>query len=214
MSSQQIEINMTSGASEIVRLVAVILFFGGVGALAWSVADSGYAELAGTGLAVMIVQVVKMLWAKGAVSAPTKDSAAPETFTETRGMLARVAGEYRAWMTGAGMLRIVLLAFTYAIAFLILRAGMVSALTVFKNLYIAAGCAALIGAFIVMPNFLKAYVDPLKKKGVLRPEALAQPAPASAPAPAPTPQPTPAPAPAPAKRVVVRKTIKKENDNV
>lgn len=212
---QQIEINMSSGASEIVRLVAVVLFFGGVGALAWSVADSGYAELAGTGLAVMVVQVVRMLWAKGAITAPTKEGDR-DAFAETKGLLGRVGDEYRAWMTGAGMLRIMLLAFAYAIAFLLLRAGMISALTIFKNLYIAAGCAALVGAFIVMPNFLKAYVDPLKKKGVLRPEALKQPAPARAPAPAtpaPAPQPAPAPTPAPAKKVV-RRVIKKETDNV
>ncbi|GAB03882.1 hypothetical protein GII30_15045 [Gordonia amarae] len=206
---QQIEINMTSGASEVVRLVAVILFFAGVGALAWSVADSGYAELAGTGVAVMIVQIAKMLWAKGAITAPAKDPGA-DAFTETKGMLARVAGEYRAWMTGAGMLRIVVLAFAYAVAFLVLRAGMISALTVFKNLYIAAGCAALIGAFIVMPNFLKAYVDPLKKRGVINPDALkaqtSVPAPVVAPQPASVAQSQPAPV-----KKVVRRVIKKGN---
>ena len=108
------------------------------------------------------------------------------------------------------MLRIVVLAFAYAVAFLVLRAGMISALTVFKNLYIAAGCAALIGAFIVMPNFLKAYVDPLKKRGVINPDALkaqtSVPAPVVAPQPASVAQSQPAPV-----KKVVRRVIKKGN---
>ncbi|WOC14318.1 hypothetical protein [Gordonia sp. MP11Mi] len=202
---QQIEINMSSGASEIVRLVATVLFFGGVGVLAWTIADTGYAELAGTGVTVMLAQVVRQLWAKGVLTTP--DASGEETFGETKALAARIADEYRMWMGKGGPLQIVLVAFAYAVAFLVVRAGVVSALTVFQNLYVAGACGALIGAFIVAPGFWRAYTDPLKKRGVINPDALKQAAPA------PVPQPAPAPTPAPAKKVV-RRVIKKENDDV
>lgn len=207
MSEQKIDLNlqMTSGATEIIRLAATILFFGGVGCLAWAIADGGHAELAGTGVTVMLAQIVKMLWAKGVITTPKKDGR-DESFGATKGMLTQVADEYRAWMAKSSVLRMVLVAFAYAVGFLIVRAGVVRALTVFQNLYIAGACGAIIGAFIVAPSFLRYYADPLKKKGVLNTDALKQqPAPQSA-------APAPSAEPAPTKRVVRR--VKKESTDV
>ncbi|MFJ7619811.1 hypothetical protein ACIQYZ_13520 [Rhodococcus erythropolis] len=197
---QPIEINMTSGASEIVRLVATVLFFGGVGVLAWTVADSGYAELAGTGVTVMLAQVVRQLWAKGVLSTPAQTG--DDAFTESKALIGRVADEYRGWMTRGGPLQITLVAAAYAVCFLVVRAGVVAALGIFANLYIAGATGALIGAFIVAPNFLKHYTEPLKRKGVYRPEALRQQAPA---APAPV---APTPTPAPTVKRVVKRVVK------
>lgn len=203
---QPIEINMTSGASEIVRLVATVLVFGGVGVLAWTVADSGYAELAGTGVTVMLAQVVRQLWAKGVLSTP--DPSGEDSFGETKALAGRIADEYRGWMAKGGPLQVTLVAAGYAVCFLVVRAGVVSALGVFHNLYIAGAFGAVIGGFIVAPNFLKHYTEPLKRKGVYKPEALRQQAPA-APVPAPTPV---APAPAPRVRKVVKRVVKTTNE--
>lgn len=217
----QLDLNMQSGATEIIRLVATILFFGGVGCLAWAVADGGYAELAGTGVTVMGAQIIRQLWNKGVITAPR--STGEESFSESKALLARIADEYKVWMARSTVLRMVLVAFVYAIAFLVVRAGVVKALTVFENIYIAGSIGAIIGAFIVAPSFLKFYLDPLKSRGVLNTEALrtkteavrqtTQSAPAVArttaePAPPPARQPVAKPVtepgPAPALRVVRR----------
>ncbi|MFT3661758.1 MAG: hypothetical protein QM809_10240 [Gordonia sp. (in: high G+C Gram-positive bacteria)] len=207
--TQPIEVHISSGATEIVRLVATILFFGGVGCLAWAVADGGYAELAGTGLSVMFVQIIRMLWSKGVITTPKGGN--QESFTETKSLLTRVAGEYREWMGRSSVLRMVLLAFAYAIAFLVLRAGVTTALTVFQNVFIAGACGAIVGAFIVAPNLLRTYADPLKRRGVLNPDALRQPAPAEPPAPRPAAAPVAAPVPETTEAVVVMRRKTKED---
>ena len=49
MTDQKIDIHVQSGTGEILRIVATILMFGGAGAIAWSVAQGEYADLAATG---------------------------------------------------------------------------------------------------------------------------------------------------------------------
>lgn len=166
----KLDVHMQSGATEIIRLVATVLFFGGVGCLAWAVADGGYAELAGTGVTVMGATIIRQLWNKGVITAPR--STGEENFAESKALLVRVAGEYRTWMARSTVLRMVLIAFVHAIGFLVVRAGVVKALTVFENLYIAGSVGAIIGAFIVAPTFLRFYLDPLKSKGLVNTEAL------------------------------------------
>lgn len=200
----QLDLNMQSGATEIIRLVATILFFGGVGCLAWAVADGGYAELAGTGVTVMGAQIIRQLWNKGVITAPR--STGEESFSESKALLARIADEYKVWMARSTVLRMVLVAFAYAVLFLVVRAGVVKGLTVFENIYIAGSVGAIIGAFIVAPSFLKFYLDPLKSKGLVNTEALKyQKTTQAAPAPAQTAdQKTTEPAPKVARQPVAR----------
>lgn len=204
----QLDLNMQSGATEIIRLVATILFFGGIGCLAWAVADGGYAELAGTGVTVMGAQLLRQMWNKGVITAPK--SSGEENFAESKALLARIADEYKVWMARSTVLRMVLVAFVYAVLFLVVRAGVVKGLTVFENIYIAGSVGAVIGAFVVAPSFLQTYLAPLKSKGYVNTEALKyQATTQAAPAPTqtadqPTVEPTTEPAPKVARQPVAR----------
>ncbi|GAC78778.1 hypothetical protein SAMN04488550_2906 [Gordonia malaquae] len=222
-TNQPITVNVQSGAGEVLRIVSTILLFGGAGAVAWSVAQGAHAELAATGMTLMIVMMVKLMYRRGLVRLPSSDGG-DDGFAATKGMIAQVSGEYQRWLAGTSMPALAVISIGYAIAFLVLRAGVSAAFSVFQNLWVAGGVAAMIGAVVVFPSLLPSILGSLKRKGVVgapvpptvTATATVQPAPAptATPAPTPAPQPTPAPAPAPAKRVVVRRVNKMENNNV
>ncbi|RQO50383.1 hypothetical protein DBV08_05825 [Rhodococcus sp. KBW08] len=206
-------VNVQSGAGEVIRIAATLLMFGGAGALAWAVAQNGYAELAGTGLTVMTVQLIKMMWISGLIGLPAKSSSSESEDSDIKSIRSFVAANYRVLMkyqSDSPAPRMVAIAFTYAVAFLILRAGMINALSIFQNMIIAGGAAAILGSIVVMPKLLPNVIGTLKAKGVVRAAPLAAPQPPTAPIPEPAPAPRPPTAPIPAptptvKRVVVRK---------
>ena len=102
----------------------------------------------------------------------------------------------------------VTIGFAYALAFLVLRAGMISALSIFQNIVIAGGAAAILGSIVVMPKLLPNLVGVLKSKGVVRNAAPVAPKPVPVPTPAAPPVISPL-----VTRVVVRKKITTEDGN-
>lgn len=203
-----IHVNVQTGAGEVIRIAATLLMFGGAGALAWAVAQQGYAELAGTGLTVMIIQVLKMMWVNGLIGLPAKGPTGESEDADIKSIRNFIAANYRVLMryqADSPAPRMVAIAFTYAFGFLILRAGMINALSIFHNVFIAGGAAAILGSVVVMPKLLPSVIGTLKSKGVVR-SALTSVTEVTPTAPAPVPVPAPTvSAPTLARRVVVRK---------
>lgn len=225
-----IHVNVQSGAGEVLRIAATLLMFGGAGALAWAVAQQGYAELAGTGLTVMTIQVVKMMWVNGLIGLPVRNATGEPADPDITSIRTFAAANYRVLMryqAESPAPRMVAIGFLYAVAFLIMRAGMINALSIFQNIIIAGGAAAILGSIVVMPKLLPNLVAILKNKGMVRPAAQqSTPRPAAPTSPAQTPGPVPplfamppttaarsvAPTPPVPRRVVVRKKPEDENN--
>lgn len=165
MSDQQaINVHVQSGTGEILRIVATILLFGGAGAVAWSVAQGAYKEQAATGFSMLIVMMVKLMYSRGLIQMPAGGG---EDFAATKTMLTQVGDEYRRWLAGTSMPAMTLIAAGYAVAFLIMRAGVAAGLGVFQNLYVAGGVAAMVGALVVFPSLVPNMIAGLKSKGVV-----------------------------------------------
>lgn len=202
-TNQPVHVHVQTGTGEVLRIVATLMLFGGAGAIAWTVAQGPNAEMAASGLSMMIVMMVKLSYARGRLSIPPGGNETDD-FAVTKGVVSQIAGEYKAWMAKASMPVMALIAAAYAIGFLILRAGVAAALGVFSNLYVAGGAAAMAGALVVFPSLVPNMIRGLKSKGVVTD--------APAPAPAPVVQASaPAPAPTPVKKVV--KVVKKGTDH-
>lgn len=230
MSEQKIDIHVQSGTGEILRIVSTLLLFGGAGAVAWSVAQGPNAEMAASGFSMMLVMMIRLSYGGGRIAMPTRTgTGGNDDFAVTKGVVSQIAGEYRTAIAKANMPVLVLVSALYAIAFLILRAGVSAALGIFSNLYIAGGFAAMVGAVVVFPSLLPSILSSLRRKGVVVEQQAQQPvSPAPAPvqpvqapaqrpvaapvAPRPVAQPVQAPAPTPKK--VVRVVKKKENTDV
>ena len=220
MTHQPITVNVQSGAGELLRIISTILLFGGAGAVAWSVAQGAHREIAATGMTLMIVTMCKLLYARGIIAVPTDGKG--DSFTTTKSTVAEIAAEYKQWLAGTSMPALAAISIAYACGFLVLRSAVSAAFSVFSNLWVAGGAAAMVGALVVFPSLIPSIIASLKRKGVVTAPAptvqttvVAAPvvtAPAPAPAPVATPAPSPTPAPAPKR--VVRRVVKKENNNV
>lgn len=219
-TNQPISIHVQSGTGEILRIVSTLLLFGGAGAIAWSVAQGPNAEMAASGLSMMIVMMIRLSYGGGRIAMPTRaGTGGDDDFAVTKGVVSQIAGEYRSAIAKANMPVLVLVSALYAIAFLLLRAAVAAALGIFSNLFIAGGAAAMVGALVVFPSLLPSILAGLKRKGVVvdpttAPATQVTPAPAPVPMqPAPAPRPVAAPVVAP-KKVVRRVVVKKESTDV
>lgn len=219
MSNPQVHVNVQTGTGEILRIISTLLLFGGAGAVAWTVAQGPNAEMAASGLSMMIVMMIRLSYARGRIAIPKGGGA--DDFAATKNVIGQITAEYKTWMAKASMPVMALIAAAYAVGFLILRAGVAAALGVFSNLYIAAGSAAMIGALVVFPSLVPNMIRGLWDRGVVTdaPAVTAQPVVQAPVAPAQIAPPvaeTPAPVPTasqPVKKVVVKKVVKKESDN-
>lgn len=207
-----VHVNVQTGTGEILRIVSTILLFGGAGVIAWKVAQGPNAEMAASGFTMMLVMMARLMYARGLVALPSGNGG--DGFKTTKSTVAQIGAEYRAWLAGTSMPAMAAIAAGYAIAFLVMRAGIAAALGAFQNVYIAGGVAAIVGAVVVFPSLLPNMVAGMRRKGVVTTPPAAAPAPAAPVAPQPTPAQAPAAESTPTKRVVVRRVVKKENTDV
>lgn len=200
-----VHVHVQTGTTEVLRIVATILFFGGVGAVAWSFAQGQYADVAATGMTMTIVMMVKLLYSRGMIAVPSNNG--QDQFAVTKGNVQAMLDEYKGWLASTSMPAMALISVLYAVAFLVLRAGIATAFGLFQNIVVAGGFAAVIGALVVFPSLLPGILAGLKRKGVVT-DAPASPAPAPAPV-------VQAPAPVPAQSAPVKKVVKAQGvDNV
>ncbi|MCZ0914098.1 hypothetical protein O0V02_17000 [Gordonia amicalis] len=210
MTNQPIVINNhndNSGAHEIINLIGTIIIFGGVGAVVWAVSQQGYAEMAASGFAIMLVQMVKMLLDAGVLAKPKKDGK-KKHLEGISADVRRWADEIDEWRRDRTIWQMAGLALGYAIGFLVLRSMVLAALGIFHNVVFAIGAAAIVGGAIAAPSWYQRYKKPAIAAGVYNPDALKQPA-----QPAQEPEATPAQVQPTPKRVV-RRVVKKEGPNV
>lgn len=192
MTAQPVHVHVQTGTGEVLRIVATVLMFGGVGAVAWSFAQGAYADIAATGMTMTVVMMVKLLYARGLIAVRSGDG--EDQFKVTKGAVQQILGEYKSWLAGTSMPAMAAISVAYAVGFLVLRAAVSTAFGLFQNVVIAGGAAAIVGAIVVFPSLMPSMVASMKRKGVVTEPAPAAPAPA-----------------APVKKVV--KVVKKEAGN-
>lgn len=203
--NQPVNVHIQTGAGEIIRIVGTLLAFGGVGVLAWVIAQQGYAEKVATVLAAAVAFIAMRLWNRGILAIPKATGPAAGTdqdvdFLRQVGRLATtVSGGY---LNRASVPMLCLIGLAYGMAFLALRTLITMALNVFQNMYIAGGAALLLGSLVVAPSLFPNFLTSLKSTGVVRPEG-GNTSPA---APAPTHAAVPVPVPS---QRVVRKVVRR-----
>lgn len=209
-----VHVNIQTGAGEIIRIVATLLAFGGVGVLAWVIAQQGYAEKVATVLAAAVAFIATRLWSRGVLAMPNKGTPSMEAgvdadFLRQVGRSATsVSGGY---LNRAPVAMLSLIGLVYGLGFLALRTLITMALEVFENMYIAGGAALLLGSIVVAPSLFPNMLASLKSKGVVRPEGNAPSpgAPCAVPMQQPVAQPTAPAQPVMVKRPVAKKVVKK-----
>lgn len=208
MSTPQPIIHIQTGAGEIIRIVATLLLFGGLGMLVWAVGQGPMAEYASIAASASLVFFAGRLWSRGVIGVPTAtaNAAAQAGRGDNDAEFLRQVARSASSVSGGYLQRcpipiLLLISVGYGIAFLVVREGVSAAMHVFQNLWIAGGVSLLLGSLVVLPSLLPNMFASLRTAGVIRPDG----APATA---APTASPTPTPTPT---KRVVRRVVKKEN---
>lgn len=215
MTNQPVNVNIQTGAGEVIRIVGTLLAFGGVGVLAWVVAQQGYAEKVATVLAAAVAFIATRLWSRGILAIPsgpaTAGQGADADFLRQVGKSATaVSGGF---LNRASVPMLSLIGLAYGIGFLALRTLIAMGLGVFQNMFVAGGAALLLGSLVVAPSLFPNMLSSLKSKGFVNPEATPATPAVSAPV---VPAAPAAPAitdPAPQTVKVVRRVVKKEENN-
>ncbi len=212
-----------AGAEVVINFLGTLIIFGGAGALVYAVAQQGYAEIAASGLTVLIIQFVKLLAQNGVLTRPNKKTG-KTYFQNIFGDLSGWAHDIREFKADRTIWQFAGLSLLYAIGFVVLRSAVMAGMGLFHNLIISIGVGMMIGGAIAAPEWYLRYKRPLEDAGVLHTDALRQPAPVAPAAVVPQPtsapvvaQPAPSPEPAPASKKVVRvvrRTEIKEQNNV
>lgn len=172
-TNQPVNVHIQTGAGEIIRIVATLLAFGGVGVLAWVIAQQGYAEKVATVLAAAVAFIAMRLWSRGILAIPSASSSAvgqdeDVDFLRQVGRSATaVSGGY---LNRASVPMLCLIGLGYGLVFLALRTLITMALNVFQNMFIAGGAALLLGSLVVAPSLFPNFLASLRAKGVVRPE--------------------------------------------
>lgn len=214
-----VNVHIQTGAGEIIRIVATLLLFGGLGMLVWAVGQGPMAEYASIAASAALVFFVGRLWSRGVVGVPTAASEAAATagtgdadaefLRSVAQSASRVSGGY---LQRCSVPMLLVISVAYGITFLVVREGVSAAMHVFQNLWIAGGVSLLVGSLVVLPSLVPNIFASLRATGVIRPDAGGTTAGGAPVAPTPPPAPTPTTS-APTRRVVRRVVKKEQNDD-
>lgn len=134
------------------QIVATLLLCGAIGMVAYALARNGWLELAATMLTMFLVQLTTLLFRNGIIGLPEKQDTS--AFQGTKGLLRTMAADFREWQARSPIWRLAALATAYTLFFMLCRAGVSLALTVFTNVWIAGAAAAFLASLIIFPSLI------------------------------------------------------------
>ena len=149
--SGQVVVNIEQN-NRIYQIVATLLLCGAIGMVAYALAKNGWLELAATMLTMFLVQLTTLLFRNGVIGLPEKQD--DSAFKGTKGLLRTMAADFRQWQARSPIWRLAALAAAYTLGFMLCRAGVSLALTVFTNMWIAGAAAAFLASLIIFPSLL------------------------------------------------------------
>lgn len=138
--------------NRIYQIIATLLLCGAIGMTAYALAKNGWLELAATMLTMFLVQFTTLLFKNGIIGLPEKQD--DSAFKGTKGLLRTMAADFREWQARSPIWRLAALAAGYTLGFMIVRAGISLALTVFTNVWIAGAAAAFLASLIIFPSLI------------------------------------------------------------
>ncbi|MDR8019218.1 hypothetical protein [Nesterenkonia aerolata] len=130
-------------------VIGTLLACGALGMLGWAISESGYRELAATGLTMFAFQLISMMFKVGLIRIPDQ---ATGNFKETSGFIKTAIREFYEWQARSPVWRLAALALAFTLGFLIVRWGISTALGIFSNVWIAGAAAAFLASLIVAPR--------------------------------------------------------------
>lgn len=147
--------------SHVWRVLATFLAIGAMVSLAYGLTQWGMLELAATGTTAIVSMLVQLMMRNGFIVLPEATSD-DERIEEGKNALKAITGMIQAWIDRSSMLRLLLIAIGYGVAFILLRMLIAWALGVFGNIWIALAAGGLVASVICFPTLFTGVIRAMK----------------------------------------------------
>lgn len=137
-----VNVHIQTGAGEVLRIVATLLMFGGLGMLVWTIAQGPMAGYAATAAAATVVFFAGQLWKRGVIGTPATAGPAGQG-GEVRSVAASIEAVGGGYLRRCSMPMLLLIAIGYGIVFLAVREGLAAVLSVVIGDGAAAGYTSI-----------------------------------------------------------------------
>ena len=167
-------ISIDTGGAHGWQVLGTLLGMGGIGAIAYAMAQAGFIDFAATALTMFFFQFVTLMFKSGVLQLPEQKA---NEFTATSGILRTIWQDYQRFQANSPVWRLAMLALGYTVLFMLMRYLLTLAMGIFDNVWVASGLVAFLAALIVAPQmFTKIFRGMNNVRANAKPKAAAQPA--------------------------------------
>lgn len=165
-SSPDVQVNVTTGAGEVIRILGTISACAGVGLLAYALAQQGWLEIAAALVTATFFAFGRLMVSNGLITLDRPLADESDDFQETKGLLKTMYKDYQVFQKRSPIWRLFLMALGYGIIYTISMWVVRFALGVLTNMWVVGGLGALIGSVVIAPHLVGSALEHMKSKGV------------------------------------------------
>lgn len=144
------------GGSRGWSILVTLLISAGLTVLAYRLSLSGLKDLAATGISIFLVTLTGYMFKAGILRLPQQ--AGDDDLAFTKSTLRRIYDEIQTSIVNSKMLKLVLFALAYTVAFMLLRTGVGVLIGMLSTLWVAVGVGLILGGLIVAQDQILAWI--------------------------------------------------------
>lgn len=158
MSDQPvIHIHNEGGGARWIGILATLVITGGLTALAYQLALSGFAEMAASAVTIFVVTLVSYCFKAGILRMPARADS-EDDLAFTRSTLRRIYDEIQAAIAKSSVFRLVVFALVYTAGFMAIRWVAAVGLSALTSMWTAIGVGLLVGGAILLQSQILAWL--------------------------------------------------------
>lgn len=152
----QIHVHNSIGGDKGWNILVTLLISAGLTIIAWQLSLSGFAEMAASGVTIFLVTLVGYMFKAGILRLPVSQHDDDLAFTKST--LRRIYDEIQMAIAKSSLLKLVLFALAYTLAFMALRTAVAFGIGLLTTWWIALAVGLIIGALIIAQDKILAWV--------------------------------------------------------
>lgn len=146
------------------NILVTLSISAGLTIFAWRLSLSGFAEMAASAATVFLVTLIGYLFKAGILRLPAQPEDDDLAFTKST--LRRIYDEIQAAIVKSSLLKLVIYAFIYMIAWMLLRSVIAFGISLLTTWWIALGVGLIVGGLVVAQDQILAWIRAnMVKKG-------------------------------------------------
>lgn len=153
--SPQVHVHNSMGGDKGWNILVTLLISAGLTIIAWQLSLSGFAEMAASGVTIFLVTLVGYMFKAGILRLPVSQD---DDLAFTKSTLRRIYDEIQMAIAKSSLLKLVLFALAYTLAFMALRTAVAFGIGLLTTWWIALAVGLIIGGLVVAQDKILAWV--------------------------------------------------------